>query len=73
MEGRFLVNKLNLLMESRMKGNFHVRFGLGENLKIISKSYLSTQQMLSKKNTYSLDINKRNMKTGQVTSDDKIA
>jgi hypothetical protein len=29
--------------------------------------------MLSKKNTYSLDINKRNMKTGQVTSDDKIA
>jgi hypothetical protein len=31
------------------------------------------QQMLSKKNTYSLDINKRNMKTGQVTADDKIA
>ena len=29
--------------------------------------------MLSKKNTYSLDINKRNMKTGQVTADDKIA
>jgi len=31
------------------------------------------QQMLSKKNTYSLDISKRNMKTGQVTADDKIA
>lgn len=31
------------------------------------------QQILSKKNTYSLDIDKRDMKTGQVTSDDKIA
>jgi hypothetical protein len=29
--------------------------------------------MLSKKNTYSLDINKRNMKTGQLTGEDKIA
>jgi len=31
------------------------------------------QQILSKKNTYSLDISQRNMKTGQVTSDSKIA
>jgi hypothetical protein len=31
------------------------------------------QQILSKKNTYSLDIAQRNMKTGQVTGHDKIA
>jgi hypothetical protein len=31
------------------------------------------QQILSKKNTYSLDIAQRNMKTGQVTGDDKVA
>lgn len=31
------------------------------------------QQILSKKNTYSLDIAQRNMKTGQVTGADKIA
>lgn len=31
------------------------------------------QQVLSKKNTYSLDINKRALKTNQVTGDDKIA
>ena len=31
------------------------------------------QQILSKKNTYSLDINKRNLKTGQATGEDKIA
>jgi hypothetical protein len=31
------------------------------------------QQILSKKNTYSLDINQRNMKSGQVTGNDKIA
>jgi hypothetical protein len=31
------------------------------------------QQTLSKKNTYSLDIAQRNMKTGQVTGHDKIA
>jgi len=31
------------------------------------------QQILSKKNTYSLDINKRNLKTNLVTGDDKIA
>ena len=56
-----------------MRGNFHVRFGMGENLEIISKNYLSSQQMLSKKNTFSLNIDKRNLKTGQVTSIDKIA
>ncbi|PTU25860.1 hypothetical protein DA469_21530, partial [Bacillus subtilis] len=31
------------------------------------------QQILSKKNTYSLDIAQRNMKSGQVTGNDKIA
>lgn len=31
------------------------------------------QQILSKKNTYSLDIKSRNMKTGQVSGSDKIA
>jgi len=31
------------------------------------------QQILSKKNTYSLEINERNMKTGQVTGHSKIA
>ena len=31
------------------------------------------QQILSKKNSYSLNIDKRNMKTGQVTGEDKIA
>ena len=31
------------------------------------------QQILSKKNTYSLNIDSRNMKTGQVSGDDKIA
>jgi hypothetical protein len=31
------------------------------------------QQILSKKNTYSLDISQRNMRNGQVTGDDKIA
>lgn len=31
------------------------------------------QQILSKKNTYTLDISKRNAKTGQVTGDSKIA
>lgn len=31
------------------------------------------QQILSKKNTYSLDISKRNMKTNQTTGDSKIA
>lgn len=31
------------------------------------------QQILSKKNTFSLDINKRNLKTGQVTAENKIA
>jgi hypothetical protein len=31
------------------------------------------QQVLSKKNSYSLDIDQRNMKTGQVTSDSKVA
>lgn len=56
-----------------MRGNFHVRFGMGENLEIISKNYLSSQQMLSKKNTFSLNIDKRNLKTGQVTAIDKIA
>ena len=60
-------------MESRMKRNFHVRFGVGENLKITSKDYLSLQQLLTKKNTYSNHINKRNLKTGQVTGDDRIA
>jgi hypothetical protein len=29
------------LLESRMKGNFHVRLGAGEKLEIISKAYLS--------------------------------
>lgn len=29
-------------MESRVKGNCHARFGTGENLEIISKSYLSS-------------------------------
>ena len=28
-------------MESRVIGNFHARFGAGENLEIISKDYLS--------------------------------
>ena len=28
-------------MESRVTGNYHARFGAGENLEIISKSYLS--------------------------------
>ena len=69
-EGRILVRII--LMESRMRGNFHVRFGMGENLEIISKNYLSSQQMLSKKNTFSLNIDKRNLKTGQVTAIDKI-
>jgi len=31
---------VNLAMERRMKGNFHVRCGMGENLEIISKDYL---------------------------------
>jgi hypothetical protein len=31
------------------------------------------QQILSKKQSYSININQRNMKTGQVTGDDKIA
>jgi len=31
------------------------------------------QQILSKKNTFSLDINKRNLKTGMLTGEDKIA
>lgn len=31
------------------------------------------QQILTKKNSYSLSINKRNMKTNLVTGDDKIA
>lgn len=30
-----------LMMERRMKGNFHVRCGVGENLEITSKDYLS--------------------------------
>lgn len=34
-------------MERRMKGNFHVRCGSGERLKIISKVYLSTLEILS--------------------------
>ena len=28
-------------MESRMIGNYHVRFGVGEKLEITSKTYLS--------------------------------
>ncbi|ACK98614.1 hypothetical protein BCG9842_0167 (plasmid) [Bacillus cereus G9842] len=30
-----------ILMASRMKGNFHVRFSVGEKAEIISKFYLS--------------------------------
>ena len=56
-----------------MRWKSHVRFGAGENLEIISKDYLSLQQILSKKNTYSLNIDARDSKTGQVTADDKIA
>jgi hypothetical protein len=46
-------------------------YGLGQGKRI--KSYLLLQQILSKKNTYSLDISKRTLKTNQVTDDNKIA
>jgi len=36
-------------------------------------SYLSIQQILTKKNTYSLDINKRALKTNQITGSNKIS
>ena len=40
---------------------------------VLEVSMRRLQQVLSKKNTYTLDIDKRNMKTGQVTSDNRIA
>ncbi len=33
-------------MESRVKGNFHARFGLGEKVEIISKPYLSVSRVI---------------------------
>jgi len=59
-------------MESRMRGNSHVRFGLGEKRNIIY-SYLSTQQLLVKKNAYNLDISKRSPKSGQISESDKVS
>lgn len=53
-----------------MIGNYHVRFGLGENQIIID--YLSTEQILSRKNHYSLDIDERSLKTGDVKGESKV-
>lgn len=36
-----LLSEKNIVMERRMMGNYHVRCEVGENLEIMSNSYLS--------------------------------
>lgn len=52
-------------MESRMMGNYHVRFGAGEKVEITSKSYLSPLLLREEQTaSYSVEIWKRFRKWG---------
>jgi len=48
-------------MESRVKGNFHARFGLGEKVEIISKPYLSVSRVMSNVNGPSISTSRGNL------------
>jgi hypothetical protein len=54
-------------MESRMMGNYHVRFGVGENPEITPKDYLSPLLLKDEQTAaYSVEIWKRFRKWGGI-------
>lgn len=58
-------------MESRVIGNFHARFGAGENLEIISKDYLSLKVSTLHLVVGVAHIYKSHMGAGSITSNVK--